>query len=148
MAASAALRPAQPGDAAAIAEVMRASLSSHDWMPALHTPEQDLAFVRDTMLPGRQVTVAETRGRIVGFIAIRAGWVEHLYLDPAQTGQGLGSRLLEAGAASMAEAKLYCFQVNHGARRFYERHGFRAAALIDGAGNKEGLPDILYVRRR
>ena len=47
----------------------------------------------------------------------------------------------------MPVSKLHCFQANEGARRFYERHGFRAEAFGDGSGNEEGLPDITYVRR-
>ena len=39
---------------------------------------------------------------------------------------------------------LYTFQVNDGARRFYERHGFVVAALGDGSDNEEGQPDIRY----
>ncbi|MDX8467803.1 GNAT family N-acetyltransferase [Mesorhizobium sp. VK23B] len=93
------------------------------------------------------MTVAEAGGRIVGFIAVSGEWVEQLYLDPAWTGQGIGSRLLTQATASLQVVKLHCFQANTGARRFYERHGFRAEALGDGSTNEEGLPDILYVLR-
>lgn len=117
-------------------------------MPLLHTPEEDLFFIREILLPNRQVTVAEAEGRIVGFIAVTGEWVEQLYLDPAWTGQGIGSRLLAAATTGMPTVKLHCFQANTGARRFYERHGFRAEAFGDGSANEEGLPDILYVLRR
>jgi GNAT superfamily N-acetyltransferase len=73
--------------------------------------------------------------------------VEQLYLDPAWTGQGIGSRLLVQATAALRIVKLHCFQANTGARRFYERHGFRAESFGDGTTNEEGLPDILYVRR-
>ena len=143
-----ALRPATSSDAAAIATMMRASLNTFDWMPVLHTPEEDLFFIRDILLPSQQVTVAETNGRIVGFIAVGDDWVEQLYLDPAWTGQGIGTRLLVQATAGISLIKLHCFQANTGARRFYERHGFRAEAFGDGSTNEEGLPDILYVLRR
>ncbi|WP_245307003.1 GNAT family N-acetyltransferase [Mesorhizobium sp. SEMIA 3007] len=74
--------------------------------------------------------------------------MEQLYLDPAWTGQGIGSRLLTDATAALPVTKLHCFQANTGARRFYERHGFRAESFGDGMTNEEGLPDILYVRRR
>ena len=93
------------------------------------------------------MTVAEAGKDIVGFIAVSGEWVEQLYLDPAWTGQGIGSRLLMEATAAMPVVKLHCFQANTGARRFYERHGFRAEAFGDGTSNEEGLPDILYVRR-
>jgi hypothetical protein len=42
--------------------------------------------------------------------------------------------------------RLYTFQCNQGARRFYERHGFIAVAFGDGSSNEEGEPDIRYER--
>lgn len=141
------LRPAIMSDADDIAQVMRASLCSLPWMPLLHTPEEDRDFIRDRVLPGQQVTVVEANGRIVGFVAVEGEWIEQLYLDPAWTGLGIGSRLLALATAHMPVSKLHCFQANEGARRFYERHGFRAEAFGDGSGNEEKLPDITYVRR-
>ncbi|TPK88508.1 MULTISPECIES: GNAT family N-acetyltransferase [unclassified Mesorhizobium] len=141
------LRPATGSDAIAIAKVMRAALNSFDWMPVIHTPAEDLAFIRDILLPRQQATVAEAGSEIVGFIAVSGDWVEQLYLDPAWTGQGIGSRLLIDATATLPVVKLHCFQANTGARRFYERHGFRAEAFGDGTTNEEGLPDILCVRR-
>ena len=142
------LRLAIGSDAAAIATMMRASLNAFDWMPVLHTPKQDLFFIRDIVLPNQQVTVAIAGERIVGFIAVGGEWVEQLYLDPGWTGQGIGSRLLAQATAGMSHVKLHCFQANAGAQRFYERHGFRAEAFGDGSANEEGPPDILYVLGR
>ncbi|MFK0692193.1 GNAT family N-acetyltransferase [Mesorhizobium sp. IMUNJ 23033] len=142
------LRPATGSDAAAIARLMRAALGSFDWMPVIHTPDEDFSFIRDIVLPRQQVTVAEAGETIVGFIAISGDWVEQLYLDPAWTGRGIGNRLLIDATAAMPVVKLHCFQANSGARRFYERHGFRVEAFGDGTSNEEGLPDILYVRKR
>ncbi|TIR20562.1 MAG: GNAT family N-acetyltransferase [Mesorhizobium sp.] len=142
------LRQAKISDATAIAKLLRASLNAFEWMPVLHTPQQDLFFIRDILLPNQQVTVATAGGRIVGFIAVNGDWVEQLYLDPARTGQGIGSRLLAEATADMSVVKLNCFQANTGARLFYESHGFRAEAFSEGSANEEGLPDILYVLRR
>ena len=142
------LRPATGSDATAIARLMRAALDAFDWMPVLHTPEEDLFFIRDILLPRQQVTVAEAGNRIVGFIAVSGDWVEQLYLDPAWTGHGIGSRLLRHATGALPSIRLHCFQANTGARRFYERHGFRAEAFGDGTSNEEGLPDIRYVLER
>lgn len=141
------LRPAIASDAAAIARLLRVSLNAFDWLPVLHTPEEDLFFVRDIVLPNQQVTVAITGEHIIGFIAVNGDWVEQLYLDPAWTGRRIGSRLLAQATAGMSLVKLHCFQANTGARRFYERHDFRAEAFSEGSANEEGLPDILYVLR-
>nr|WP_246461548.1 GNAT family N-acetyltransferase [Mesorhizobium sangaii] len=99
-------------------------------------------------MPRQQVTVAEAGKVIVGFIAVSGEWVEQLYLDPAWTGQGIGSQLLIDTTAALPVVRLHCFQANTGARRFYERHGFIAEGFGDGTNNEEGLPDILFVRRR
>lgn len=142
------MRPAIGFDAGAVAKIMRAALGSFDWMPVVHTPAEDFAFIQDVVLPRQQVTVAEAGKEIVGFIAVSGDWVEQLYLDPAWTRRGIGSRLLMDATTALPVVKLHCFQSNTGARRFYERHGFVAVSFGDGTGNEEGLPDILYVRGR
>lgn len=142
------LRPATTEDAAAIARVMRAALLSFEWLPTLHTPQEDLAFISNIVLPHQDVFVALGGGSIVGFIAVKDDWVEQFYLDPAWTGRGIGTSLLRLATDGQAEIRLHCFQQNAGARRFYERHGFEASAFGDGSNNEEGLPDILYVRRQ
>jgi ribosomal protein S18 acetylase RimI-like enzyme len=142
------LRPAIGSDAASIAKIMRAALGSFEWMAVIHTPAEDFAFIRDVVLPRQQVTVTEAGKDVIGFIVVSGEWVEQLYLDPAWTGQGIGSRLLMEATAPLPVVKLHCFQANTGARRFYERHGFRAESFGDGTTNEEGLPDVLYVYRR
>jgi ribosomal protein S18 acetylase RimI-like enzyme len=142
------LRPAIGSDATAIAKLMRAALGSFDWMPVIHTPDEDLGFIRDVVLPRQQVTVVGAGKAVVGFIAIGGEWVEQLYLDPTWTGQGIGSRLLINTTAALPVVRLHCFQANTGAQRFYERHGFVAEGFGDGTNNEECLPDILFVRRR
>jgi ribosomal protein S18 acetylase RimI-like enzyme len=140
------LRPGTLDDADAIARIMRAALASFDWMPMLHTPDEDRAFIRGRGLANQVVTVAEVDGKPVGFIAVEGEWVEQLYLDPAWTDRGIGTMLLSTATASLPVVRLHCFQANSGARRFYERHGFRAEAFRDGSANEEGLPDIRYLR--
>ena len=40
--------------------------------------------------------------------------------------------------------RLYTFQTHSLARRFYERHGYKAIEFTDGQGNEEKCPDVLY----
>ena len=73
------------------------------------------------------------------------GWIDQLYLHPSVVGRGIGSRFIELGRESLGSPiRLYTFQENAGARRFYERHGFHAIAFSDGANNEERCPDVLY----
>jgi len=68
-----------------------------------------------------------------------------LYTHPDFIGTGPGSLLIE-GAKRSGEAalELWCFQANTYARRFYERHGFKAIRLTDGHDNEEKMPDVRY----
>jgi aspartate-semialdehyde dehydrogenase len=140
--------PAFSEDCARIAKILGNALRSHPWMPIVHTREEDLAFIRDTVLPLEDVTVAVVDAQIAGFIAVKDDWINQLYLDPGATGRGIGSALLEHVLDKLPVARLFCFQANTGACRFYERHGFVAIAETDGAGNEEHLPDIFYVREK
>ena len=126
------LRPAVGSDAGTIAQIMRAALGSFDWMPVVHTPDEDLAFIRDVVLPRQQVTVAEAGETIVGFIAVSGDWVEQLYLDPFWTGRAIGRRLLMQATAVLPVVKLHCFQSNTGARRFYATVATRGKYYLIG----------------
>lgn len=75
------------------------------------------------------------------------GWIDQLYIRPGQTGQGHGTRLLMHALALLpGPVRLYTFEANEGALRFYARHGFVILARGDGSGNEEGCPDLLMER--
>ena len=75
-------------------------------------------------------------------------FIEQLYLAPGWTGRGIGGRLVElAKERRPAGLDLFTFQVNDGARRFYERHGFAAVWFGDGSENEERQPDVRYAWR-
>ena len=66
-------------------------------------------------------------------------------VDPRYVGNSIGSALLEHAFRILpSPIRLYTFLPNAGARRFYERHGFRAIQLTDGQDNEERCPDVLY----
>jgi GNAT superfamily N-acetyltransferase len=91
------------------------------------------------------IYVAEEDGRVVGFSGVADGELTHLYVHPAAQSAGVGTRLLEHAKTLSAERlELWVFQRNEGARRFYERHGFRLVRLTDGADNMEKEPDARY----
>lgn len=67
-----------------------------------------------------------------------------IYLDPSAVGLGLGTILLEQAKLTLgAPIRLYTFQENVDARRFYTRYGFEEIELTDGALNEEQVPDVL-----
>jgi GNAT superfamily N-acetyltransferase len=132
-------------EAALAAQVHRAAFDERlPWISGLHTPEEDTGYWRDHVFADCQVWGAWDGEALAGVIAFREGWVEQLYILPAFQGRGAGRSLLEIGMQGQASVRLWTFQKNTGARRFYERNGFAAIELTDGARNEEREPDVLY----
>ena len=144
------LRPALAEDAEAVANVLISSrLAYMSFAPSAHSPEDVHAWVRSHLLPSCRTTVALVDGRIVGALATTqadgVSWIRQLYLLPGWLGKGIGSQLLRHAHAELPRPiHLYTFQANLRARRFYERHGYRAIELTDGRDNEEKCPDVLY----
>jgi ribosomal protein S18 acetylase RimI-like enzyme len=139
------IRAACEEDAGPIADVFCSARAGMTYLPRLHTAAETRTWVAEVVLGTYEVLVADDGGRVVGFEALGDGVLEHLYLHPAAQGQGLGTRLLvEAKERRPAGLRLWVFQRNEGARRFYERHGFRCLRLTAGEDNDEREPDALY----
>ena len=140
-------RRAQVAEAVAVAELWWRSRWAS--VPANPPPVHDHEDVHDhfatVILPGQETWVIDgAAGRLAALLVLRPGWVEHLMVDPARSGQGLGSRLLRlAQQVEPNGLDLWTFQGNAAARRFYERHGFVAVAATDG-DNEECAPDVRY----
>lgn len=150
------LRAATAADAPRVAEILLASRAAHlPFAPLAHTADEVRAWVAGVLVPAGGVRVAAVAGELRAMAAHAVdnggGWIEQLYVEPGYTGRGLGEALLQRSLAELHAAgahpvRLWCFQANTGARRFYERHGFVAVDFTDGRGNEEGCPDVLYER--
>jgi GNAT superfamily N-acetyltransferase len=137
------IRRAVPEDADAIAELYERSLATLDFLPVLHTLDEHRSwFAR--VVDEQEVWVYD-EGAIVGFAALDSEMLNYLYLEPFATGRGIGNALLDRVKERLPDGfRLWTFQQNEGARRFYERHGLEAIEFTDGAGNEERTPDVLY----
>ncbi len=112
-------------------------------VPLVHDERDVRRWMADEIVGRTDMWVAELDGTIVGLLVLSPGWVEHLYLDPAWIGRGLGDRFMAiAKDRQPAGLQLWTFQVNDAARRFYVRHGFVEQERTDGAGNEERAPDV------
>jgi GNAT superfamily N-acetyltransferase len=148
----AALRRAEAGDARAVADVLiRSRRAATGSIPAaVHTDDETRKWVSNVVVPQREVWLAEsTAGEALAVMVLDGDWIDQLYVDPAWTGNGLGSRLVDlAKSRRPAGLQLWTFVTNTGARRFYERHGFVVAETTDGSHNEEGQPDVRLVWAR
>jgi GNAT superfamily N-acetyltransferase len=143
------LRPARHDDADAIADVFLESFKAAYDFPLAHGDGQVRLWIRDVLVPTHEVWVAAASDEtVVAFMALTSDMLGHLYVAPGWTGRGIGSCLLALAKAQRPSGlDLFTFQVNTGARRFYERRGFVEIARGDGSGNQEGQPDLRYAWR-
>ena len=137
---------ARSEDAEFIAEIWLDAFKATYRFPPAHADDDVRVWVRDILLPETETWIAEGQPGVAnGFISIGERSIEQLYVSPGWTGRGVGSRLVRlAQARRPVGLELWTFQVNDGARRFYERHGFRAVEVTNGAGNEERQPDVRY----
>ena len=138
------VRRAHPLDAGTVGAILTQAVSDHrNWMPQLHSQAENISFF-GRLIDHDLVWVADD-GKVRGFLAVEEDYIHALYVARGARGHGIGALLLSRVKADHARLSLYTFVANVGARRFYERHGFREVERSDGAGNDEGLPDIYFV---
>jgi GNAT superfamily N-acetyltransferase len=146
------IRPAKPDeDADAVATILIESRRAFlPFAPSAH-PERDVRnWVKNRLLPTGRVVVWEEGGTVVAVLATSeestCSWIDQLYVLPGWDGKGIGTKLLQHAHDALSQPiHLYAFQENVGARRFYERNGYKAVQFTDGQGNEERCPDVLYV---
>lgn len=112
--------------------------------------------------PHSQLLVAverEGEDSIIGFCGVgpcrdddaapSTGEIYAVYVAPDQTGRGVGSALLRAGVAALAQQgsmrmTLWVLATNSAAQQFYRRHGF----MPDGTRKTESIggADVVEVR--
>jgi len=138
------IRRAWIDDAPAVAALFRRSFGELAFLPTLHTPEEDRVFF-GAVVEGQEVWVWDEDGRLMGFAALGDTVLNHLYVEPAEQTRGIGAALLaQAKLRRDRGFRLWTFQRNANARRFYERRGFHVVELTDGSGTEEREPDVLY----
>jgi ribosomal protein S18 acetylase RimI-like enzyme len=142
------IRRAEAADAEGVGEAFLAAREEWTHLPQLHTEAETRRWIREVLLATREVWVAEEEGRVVGFAALGAAFLEHLYVHPDKQSRGVGAKLLAVAQGRRPDGfQLWVFQANIRARRFYERHGLELVRLTDGEGNEEREPDALYAWR-
>jgi GNAT superfamily N-acetyltransferase len=142
-------RRAGPDDAPAVADVIiRSRRAAAGAIPAsVHSDADIREWISAVVVREREVWLTEDdNGRPVAALVLDGDWIDQLYVEPAITGRGLGSQLVELAKSRRPEGlQLWTFATNIGAQRFYLRNGFTEAERTDGSGNEEKAPDIRFI---
>ena len=137
------LRPFASNDEAALA-----ALWFESWLSVgLERPVVTLAELAARVpeeLGGRwEVTVAESDGRLLAFLALAVSEqrLDQLFVAPDAQGLGLGRALFEVARQRIPDGFwLSTHPANHKARAFYERQGM----LSEGSASAEDADGIVY----
>jgi GNAT superfamily N-acetyltransferase len=140
------VRAATAADADAVTTVFLDSRAAAlPWLPRQHTDAETRDWIGHVVLARSDTWVALEDEVVLGFAALGAGSLEHLYVRPDRCRQGVGTLLLrQAQVASPAGFTFHVFTRNLPARAFYARHGCTELRSGDGSGNEEGEPDVMY----
>ena len=133
------IRRASADDVEEIVAIFEPSFALLDFLPKLHTHEENLAYFGRCAREGE----AYLLGR--GFAILDGDWLTHLYVHPGAIGTGIGHALFEHVTTLRPHGfRFWVFQQNERARCFYEAHGALAVEFADGSGNEERTPDVRY----
>jgi GNAT superfamily N-acetyltransferase len=133
------IRCATEADVEEIVAIFEPSFALFDFVPTLHTHEENLAYFARRMREGETYLL----GR--GFALVVGDELSHLFVHPDEIGTGVGHALFEHVKTLRPDGFDFCvFQQNDRARRFYEAHGAAAAEFTDGERNEEKTPDVRY----
>jgi GNAT superfamily N-acetyltransferase len=147
-----AMRRGGPRDARAAADLYvrarEAALRAGSMPAGVHGEDDVRGYFASHIVGACELWVAEQDGALAGILVLDGDFVDQLYVEPGLTGRGIGSALLAVAKRERPQGlRLWAFQSNTGARRFYERHGFLEVRRTDGADNEERAPDVLYAYR-
>ena len=144
-----AVRRGAGADARAAADLwLRARKAALDTIPEpVHSDDEVRGWFASHVVTETELWLAQDpAGELVAILVLDGPWLDQLYVEPGSTGRGIGARLLDVAKRERPDGlRLWTFQTNTRAQRFYERHGFVEAHRTDGRDNEEGAPDILYV---
>ena len=133
------IRPATEADVEEVVAIFEPSFALLDFLPQLHTHEQNLAWFAKALREGEGYILDR------GFALLDSDWLSHLYVHPDAIAAGVGHALFEHVKTLRPDGfQFWVFQQNDRARQFYEAHGATAVEFTDGAGNEEKTPDVRY----
>ncbi len=138
------VRPYAPRDleaaAAAVNAAARCAYAYFGWNLGVHVTR---AWIADDAKQWTGTWVAEISGHVAGFMALKDGFLDQLFIAPHWQNRGLGYALMQKAKSIHPHGlELHCAQGNRPACRFYERHGF--VAVAHRIYRPAGIGDIVY----
>ena len=135
------LRPDECAAAAAQHRRVGATIPGFD--PERLSFGQTCAAYRDAFARG-PIWGAFDGAELVGHMALETGWIEHLYVEPARQGQGIGRELVGIAQRDSDVLELWTYQANTRARGVYEAAGFLAVEFGIDPGDPGRAPNVRY----
>ena len=97
---------------------------------AIHTPERQKHHLESAIAKGAQLYML-VEEKPVGIVSIHGSLIENLYVLPSEQNKGYGTQLLAfAVGKCTGSPSLWILSTNDGARRLYERNGFKPTGTI------------------
>ena len=138
-----AIRRARSDDADALSSLFSESRrKALPDLPERYSADQIFRWMVGEVLSKQTVWVIESGGKVAGFLALHEEDLSHLYIAPRFLRKGLGGRLLCLAQRTSPLLRLFAFQKNEPAIRFYLKHGFHVLGYGDGSQNEEREPDV------
>ena len=130
-------------DAAEISQILEDWAASNREIPLVHNAEERADYGR-WLLEHTRVTMIHNSSGVVGFLALEKHTIQALYIKKDFQGFGFGQAAIKFAQKQFKELRLWVFQSNIGAQKFYQRLGFQIVEKSDGEDNDYRLPDIFY----
>ena len=130
-------------DAAEISQMLEDWAASNREIPLVHNVEERADYGR-WLLEHTRVTMIHNSSGVVGFLALEKHIIQALYIKKDFQGFGFGQAAIKFAQKQFKELRLWVFQSNIGAQKFYQRLGFQIVEKSDGEDNDYRLPDIFY----
>ena len=130
-------------DAAEISQILEVWAASNREIPLVHNVEERADY-GCWLLEHTSVTMIHNSSGVVGFLALEKHIIQGLYIKKDFQGFGFGQAAIKFAQKQFEELRLWVFQSNIGAQKFYQRLGFQIVEKSDGEDNDYRLPDIFY----
>ena len=130
-------------DAAEISQILEDWAASNHEIPLVHNVEERADY-GCWLLEHTSVTMIHNSSGVVGFLALEKHIIQALYIKKGFQGFGFGQAAIKFAQKQFKELRLWVFQSNIGAQKFYQRLGFQIVEKSDGEDNDYRLPDIFY----